>query len=108
MANTYTWSVMSMSSYPTYESQTNVVFEVFCSVSGSNGTQSTAIPVTQSVTYTAGSAFTPYAQLTQEQVIGWVQNAMGASAVSALEAQLDAALAALPSNQVLPLPWQPA
>jgi len=59
------------------------------------------------VTYTAGSPFTAYNQLTQAEVIGWVQAALGATQVSALEAQLDAEIAAKisPQNTSLPLPW---
>jgi hypothetical protein len=39
--------------------------------------------------------FVPYDQLTEAQVIAWVQDAMGAEQVAALEANLDGQLSAM-------------
>jgi hypothetical protein len=59
------------------------------------------------VTYEAGSSFTPYADLTEDQVINWVQNAMGAEQVAAYEAnvaeQINDQIA--PPVVTPPLPW---
>ena len=102
-----TWVIEQMSCYPTYESQTDVVFNVAWRVNATDGTYFATSYGTASVTYTVGSSFTPYADLTQAQVIGWVQDAMGPEQVASIEAGLAADIA----NQVSPpvvtpaLPW---
>jgi len=122
MANTYTWTVTAMNCYPTYESQSNVVFTVHYTVSAvssqthtvtnPDGTTST-VPYTASinntcqVTYVAGSSFTPYAQLTNAEVVGWVQAQLGTAGVTSAETTLDTLI----NNQINPpvttppLPW---
>ena len=64
----------------------------------------------QLVQYTAGSPFTPYDQLTEEKVIGWVQTGLGAEGVAAAELQVQNAIDNLinPPVVYLPLPWAPA
>jgi hypothetical protein len=52
----------------------------------------------------SGDTFVPYDQLTQEQVIGWVKESLGADTVTSLEAGLDVQIAA--QKQVaLGMPW---
>lgn len=57
----------------------------------------------------ADGSFTPYDQLTQEQVIGWVQDALGPDGVANYEAnvqgQIDSILNPPVSPQNTPLPW---
>ena len=109
MSATITWQVNQMSCYPEFEGETDVVFRVIWTCNGSevaNGqTYQTYINNSVQVTLTQGSAFTPYAQLTQEQVLGWVW----ASGVdqSATEAAVQAQLNALINPPVVtpPLPW---
>ena len=107
MSVTNTWIVEQMSCYPTYESETDVVFNVAWRVNATDGTYNATAYGTQGVTYTAGSPFVPYADLTQDQVIGWVQAAMGQEQVDAIEAGLATQI----DNQVNPpivtpaLPW---
>jgi len=114
MANTYTWSVVGMTSYPTYESQTDVVFNVSWLCNGTNGATPVAVtasvPGNTQVTYTAGTPFTPYSQLTESMVMDWVQAALGADGMAVVEAQVDKQI----SNQITPptanlsLPWATA
>lgn len=87
MAITYTWKVNQLTAYPTYESQTDVVFKVQWTYRGvnSNGVASTRGGVTE-VTYDAGSPFTPYAELTEEQVLGWVTPTISAQDLADMEA----------------------
>lgn len=107
----FNWNVTQMDCYPQAEGQTDVVFRVSFSVTQSaivNGLPDLigvigAVPVT----YTAGSPYTPYNQLTQEQVIGWVQSALGEEGVAEYEAQVAAKVAAAQNPPVVvpPLPW---
>ena len=104
---TTTWIVEQMSCYPTYESETDVVFNVAWRANATDGTYSATAYGTQGVTYTAGSPFTPYDQLTQDQVIGWVQAAMGQEQVDAIDASLATNIANQVNPPVVtpPLPW---
>ena len=72
MSATITWLVESMDCYPTAEGQTNVVFTIHWRCNGTQDNQGTSIYGTVGVTYTAGTPYTPYAQLTQAQVLQWV------------------------------------
>ena len=87
MSISYTWQVNQLTAYPTYESQTDVVFNVTWSYRGvdSNGVGSSRGGKTE-VTYTAGSPFTPFAQLTEAQVLGWVQPTITPEQMTEMEA----------------------
>ena len=105
MANTYTWLVEYMSCYPEAEGETDVVFVVGWRCNATDGTYNATQYGTVSVTYVAGDPYTPYADLTEVQVQGWVW----ANGVD--QAATEASLATNIANQVNPpvvnppLPW---
>ena len=107
MSVTNTWIIEQMNCYPQSEGQTDVVFTVHWRVNATNGTYNATSYGTVGVTYMAGSPYTPFADLTQDQVVGWVQGSMGAEQVAGIEAGLATNIA----NQVNPpvvtpkLPW---
>jgi len=72
-----------------------------------DGTYNATVYGTVGLTYTPGSPFTPYADLTQDQVIGWVQDVLGPDQVIALEANVAAQIEAQINPPVVtpPLPW---
>ena len=72
MANTYTWTVTAMDYYPQEGGNTDVVFTVHWTCSGTDGTYSSSVYSTCSVPAPSGGSFTPYANLTQTQVLGWI------------------------------------
>ena len=76
MSATTTWTITAMDCYPQAEGQTDVVFTVHWTCAGTQTQDSTtynaSVYSTCGVTYTAGSPYTPYADLTEQQVIGWV------------------------------------
>lgn len=102
-----TWVIEQMNCYPTAEGQTDIVFNVAWRANATDGTYNATSYGTVGVTYEAGSPYTPYADLTQDQVIGWVQAAMGAEQVASIEAGLATNIA----DQINPpvvtpkLPW---
>lgn len=109
---TVTWQIEQMSCYPNVDNYIDVVFSVTWRVNGVDNTSSTPLYATvygsQSVApYTEGAPFIPYADLTQAEVIGWVQNAMGESQVAAINANIEQHIKNLinPPSVVLPLPW---
>jgi hypothetical protein len=94
-----------MDCYPQEDGNTDVVFTVHWTCSGTDGTYNGSVYSTCAVTYTAGSPFTPYAQLTQDQVLGWIW--AGGVDKTATEAAIQANI----DNQINPpiiqppLPW---
>ena len=107
----YNWVINGMSCYPQADGQTDVVFVVYFGVNKTatvnNEPYLSVANGSISVTYVAGSPYTPYDQLTQEQVIGWVQSALSEAGVADYEARVDAQIAAAQNPPVvqLPLPW---
>ena len=107
MSITNTWVIDQMNCYPLAEGQTNVVFNADWRVTATDGTYYSSSYGSQPITYMDGTPFTPYDALTQDQVVGWVQNAMGYKNVNAIQNQLAVNI----QNQITPpvatppLPW---
>ena len=93
MANTYTWQIDAVDAYPSAQGQTNLVYNAHWRVNATDGTHNASVYGTQSIPYNPSNAYIPSASLTKAEVIGWVQAAMGATAVTALQAALDAQIA---------------
>ena len=72
MSAQITWTVTAMDCYPQAEGETDVVFTVHWTCSGVQDTYAASVYSTCPVTYVAGTPYTPYAQLTQDQVLGWI------------------------------------
>ena len=107
MAVTYTWGVVQMDAYPEYDGETDVVFNVHWTLAGIDQTYQGYAYGSQTVTLDSAAPFTPYADLTQEQVIGWVQDAMGEEQVAAYEANVAQQIEDQINPPVVtpPLPW---
>ncbi|KPK72595.1 MAG: hypothetical protein AMJ84_03870 [Acidithiobacillales bacterium SM23_46] len=107
MAATITWIVQQMDCYPTTDGETDVVFTVHWRCNGVDGEYAGTAYGTQSVTYEAGAPFTPYADLTQDQVIGWVKDDMGPEQVASIEANVEKQVQDAMNPPVIapPLPW---
>lgn len=105
MSITYNWTVTAMDCYPQAEGHTDVVFTVHWTCSGTDGTYNGSVYSTQSVTYKAGAPYTPYDDLTEDQVLDWIWQA------GVDKAATEAAVAQQIANQVNPpvvqppLPW---
>lgn len=107
MTITNTWLVEQMTSYPEKDGYSDVVFTVNWRVNANDGNYSATTYGSIGVTLDPEAPFTPYAQLTQEQVVGWVQSAMGAEQVAAIEFNLTTQIGNLinPPTVTLPNPW---
>ena len=88
------------------DSYTDVVIEVAWVCVGTDSTYSFSFPGLTRVTFTDSSVFTPYDQLTEEQVLAWI---WGPGGVDQLQVQeninAEIELQANPPIVVLPLPW---
>jgi len=106
----FNWQITSMPAYTQIDGQSDVVFQVnwLCTavdgVPDLAGSFSATSVGSVSVTYTAGSPFTPYADLTENQVWGWVNPQIDRPAI---EANLQALIDAQKNPPVVtqPLPW---
>jgi len=107
MAITNTWAVVQMDAYPEEDGETDVVFNVHWTLTGSEAGFTGYVYGTQAVGLDPDVPFTPYAYLTEAQVLGWVQSAMGTEQVDAYEANVAQQI----NDQIVPpvvsppLPW---
>ena len=85
MPITNTWSIVRLDCYPELDGETDVVFTVHWTLSATDGTYNGGVYGSVGVTIDAGATFVPYADLTEAQVIGWVQDALGTEQVAAYE-----------------------
>ena len=100
----FNWQIQSMPAYPQAEGQTDVVFQVNWQCNANDDGYSANSFGSVPVTYVAGSPYTPYDQLTQEQVWGWVNPNIDRPAIEAnLQAMIDAQKN--PPVVTQPLPW---
>jgi hypothetical protein len=102
MAVSYFWTINPLEAYPTASGEVDVVFTAHWQLHATeevDGTTYTAQSIgTQGLTYASGSSFTPFEELTLEQVQGWVENAMGTGSVDNMKAGLATQIA----NQINP------
>lgn len=103
-----TWGVVQMDTYPTFDNFTNIVFTVHWNLTATDGEGHTG--------HTYGSVglvvdpengYTPYDQLTEEEVVGWVKDSLGAAQVLSYENSVAQQIADQINPPVikLPLPW---
>jgi hypothetical protein len=102
-----TWTIAALDAYPQAEGQQDVIFTIHWRASLSQDDKTAESYGSVPVTYVAGDPFTPYADLTQDQVVGWAKNALGAEKVAGIEASLATQLEQLinPTTICPPLPW---
>ena len=112
MAITYTWKVDRVECYPTHEGQTDVIFNVTWSYRGKNddGVGSSRGGRTD-VTFDPKGTFTPFAELTEDVVLGWVKPGLSNDQITQMETEIagdiDWQIAQNSANNPTspPLPW---
>ena len=102
MATTYTWSIQQMDRL----TSDGFVVTVHYNVSAVDGDYSASTYGTVGYTEQPGEQYVPYDQLTEQQVVGWVQESLGKDTV---EASLDSQIEAQKNPvQESGMPWAPA
>lgn len=100
----FIWSIASMEAYTQIDGHQDVVFNVTWNCQALDETTAASSTGAVPVTYTAGTPFTPYNQLTQEQVWGWINPSIDRSEIEVnLQAMIDAQKT--PEVVTPPLPW---
>lgn len=101
---TFTWTVTAMDVYTQADNEQDVVFNVHWTCAGEFADTTGSVYSTCSVPAPEGS-FTPYQDLTQSQVLGWIwANGVDKDATeAAVDKQIQEKIA--PTVQTPPLPW---
>ena len=102
-----TWKVVQMECYPEYEGQLDMVFNVHWSLTAAEDNFTGYAYGSVSVPLADEATFIPYADLTEEQVLGWVKDALGQEAVDRYEQIVAEQINAQKNPTVVkpPLPW---
>jgi hypothetical protein len=107
---TYNWNFNPLECYPSQSGQTDVVFNVHYQLYASTGSYSASSIGVQSIGAVDGETFTPFEELTKEQVQTWVMDSMNAINTGSVDS-LYTSLANQIQNQItpptviMPSPW---
>jgi len=96
MAITYTWNCTTVDTYPTKSDQTDVIFNVHWRLNGVDDTEDENTGDSYGVVSLDTedlSTFTAFADITEANVIGWVEAALGEEQVASIKASIDAQIA---------------
>lgn len=103
---TYSKNINQLQCYAEIDGTANVVFTVTWLLSGADGNFASSLPCATTVPYTAGQEFTPYSELTQEQIMSWIEEftdpIMMASYEKSVADSIDRQKTVLTPN----LPWE--
>lgn len=102
---TFTTTIDRMYTLPQVEGQTDVVVNALWTVTGVDGTHTASIGGNTQFTLEQGSSFTPYSQLTETQVIGWIPESQITSAQACVQGQIDSMITPPVSPSAQALPW---
>ena len=105
MAITNTWGIVQLDAYPEKDGLTDVVFTVHWNLTGDDGEGHTGYAYgSVGVTLDPETPYTPFAQLTQDEVLGWVWETVNKDET---EASVTAQVNNLVNPPVItpPLPW---
>ena len=104
---TYSWDITALNSYPEYQGEQDVVFTIFATYTGTDGTYSSNVEVAQALVLSNSSPYTPYADLTENQVLGWLLAALTPQQIDQMQTKIAAQITAdnQPPFVQLPLPW---
>ena len=102
MAVTYFWTINPLEAYPTASGESDVVFTAHWQLHAQeiqNEVTYSAVSIgTAAIPLHSGSAFTPFNELTLDQVTGWVVESLGTGSVEAYKVGLAQQIA----NQITP------
>jgi len=105
MTTTFTTTIDSMYTLPQVDGETDVVVNAIWTVFGTDGQVAASIAGNTQFTLEQGGTFTPYSQLTQAQVIGWIPESAITSAQQCVQGQIDSMITPPVSPANTALPW---
>lgn len=103
----YSWGIPALECHPQIGPNTNVICNVHWILAGNNGSHSAAKYGNQRLEYDPNNVV-PYANLTKEQVVQWVEAALGTEKIAQLKAEIEELLALQESPTVINTvpPWE--
>lgn len=102
MATTFTWKIANMEHY----TSDGVVFQVHYTIDANDGTYSSSAYGSVGLEKPQPDSMIPYADLTEEIVVGWVKDHFGAEKVGEIESALQQQLNQQHAPTTAPgLPW---
>ena len=102
----HVWTVTKLSVYPQSEGEADVVCAAAWNVSGTDGECNGSLNGSTAFKLNPDEPFTPFDQLTQEQVLEWVFASLGEEGKATAEADVDAQIEYAHSKITSPaLPW---
>jgi hypothetical protein len=102
---TFATTVTQMFTLPQEAGKTDVVVNVNYLVTGVDGANTATIDFSQQFTIQQGEAFTPYAQLTQAQVVGWADPQTVSNMQACVQGQINSMVNPPVSPTSQALPW---
>ena len=110
MATSFSWTIKQMFTVNTPDP--DYVVNVIWTLTGVDGDYTASIDGNTVFDSQQESTFVPYSDLTQDQVIGWVQAALGPDGIANFEANVNGQIASMQNPPVsptnTPLPWPTA
>jgi len=104
----FTWLVTTLWTQ-TIDGEQNYVVIASYDVTGVDGNYTASLSNTAQFSTASVSPFIPYADLTNDIVVGWIQQELGVNGVNSIEAciqgQIDSQINPPVTPQVTPLPW---
>jgi hypothetical protein len=99
-----TWNIVQLNCYPDKDGLTDVVFTVHWDCTGVDGEYSGRVYGSCGVTLDPSAPYTPYAELTKDQVLSWIWASVDKDETEAsVQAQIDEKKN--PTVVSPPLPW---
>ena len=108
MNNTYNWTISALDCIPDVDGKLNYVVVAHWQCQGTDGTFFGQVYNTATFVVNPDKPdYIPYADLTEEEVVGWVQASLTPDGVAATEQSIDMQIQAQVSPPIVtpPLPW---
>jgi len=107
MAVTYDWVISQLECYPLKDKKTDVVFNVHWRYTAKDGDYYSDVYGSQVLSTDNLKNFKPYADLTKDDVVAWLEDTMGEEKIAQFETSLAAGIEAQKNPPVVtpPLPW---
>lgn len=102
MTTTFSLKITQIDCIPYQNDQTDVVFKVHWSYTGTNeDNRSAGYGGTTAIPHVTGESFIPYDQLTEQQVVDWVLNAWTPEQLNFYRGVIESQL----NIKTAPIPW---
>jgi len=93
MMITHTWKITKLDCRPDLNGLVNVVYMAHWELTATEDNKQSTVIGCQNIDFDESATFTPYSDLTEENIVDMVKNSLGAELVATMESNVDAQLA---------------